>query len=130
MKKLAEQLALSSESYMSANAIADAVFVEIDKTYNANELGLAYTALSKDQIIHLVYNLRQREFGAWESQIKLHPRSTCSAEDRRMFLQFCLDVNIDDQPQKVCLDFFYIRLSLPGRGPPGGPPEAVLYHFM
>jgi hypothetical protein len=99
MSSRVEELAVSSNMHLTANGIANTVFKEMEEKYSMRNM--AYHFLTKDQLVALVYRLRQREFGSWEGLIRSHPYRSVSENDKRLLVQFNVQVNIDDEYEQV-----------------------------
>eukprot|EP01035_Chromulina_nebulosa_P003069 gene3069-4190_t len=78
--------------------IAEEISLEFEEKYAGQPCRL----LSREKIRKMILNFRNEEFGKWENVIK-HPPLVLSNDDgdKRLFLQFALEINIDEQLQKI-----------------------------
>ena len=75
---------------------------EISLEFEAKYAGQPCRLLSRKKIRKMILNFRNEEFGKWENVIK-HPPLVLATDDgdKRLFLQFALEINIGEQLQKI-----------------------------
>ena len=64
-------------------------------------VGVPYNSLTTNQMQSLVHRVRHKEFQNWESLISSAPLVFCADNDRRMFLQFNVNINIKEKMEKI-----------------------------
>lgn len=96
MKAKCEELALS-ELQKSSIVIANEVLAATASKY----MDTPYEGLRMDQLRSLVQRTRRGEFADWEGVIASYPLVNCADTDERLFLQFNVNVNVDQKLQKL-----------------------------
>ena len=81
----------------NARSLAEEISVEFENKYS----GKLCRILSREKIRKLILNYRNEEFGKWENVVKLPPLVHASDSDDRLFMQFSLEINIDESLQKI-----------------------------
>jgi len=96
MEQMVEQKALHCPN-LTAVEVAKAVMTETEEKYSDRP----FQFLTLNQMRPMVYRFRYREHGEWESIIISFPTAFCSEIDPRLFLQFNMTVNVDNELQKI-----------------------------
>lgn len=96
MRAKCEELALS-ELEKSSIVIANEVLAAMASKYT----NTPYEGLRVDQLKSLVQRTRRDEFADWEGVITSFPLANCANDDERLFLQFNVNVNVDQKLQKL-----------------------------
>ena len=96
--------------------IAEEISLEFEQKYAGQ---LVRMLSRRDKIRKMILNYRNEEFGKWENVIK-HPPLVLANDDgdKRLFLQFAIEVNIDEQLQKIIgwanPDLLFLARSIQG----------------
>jgi hypothetical protein len=96
MKAKCKNLALSNPEKSTIN-IADEVVASTAIEYKDTP----YEGIRRDQLQSLVQRTRRGEFADWEAKISSFPLVQCAKTDERLFLQFNLNVNVDQKMRKI-----------------------------
>jgi hypothetical protein len=99
----------------NARNIAEQISIEFEEKY----AGQCCRLLSREKIRRMILHFRNEEFGKWENVIKHPPLVLADNDgDKRLFLQFSMEVNIDEQLQKIIgwanPDLLFLARSIQG----------------
>ena len=90
------KIKVHEEALKEGNLSALEIAKHVLNFFQAKYSGRLILLLTLDQMISQVYRVRSLEYGSWEGQIKSKPLMYANDNDTRLFLQFDLELNLDN----------------------------------